>query len=142
MMSKMGCSCGSELRTGSSTPDVEARIRKSAALKIRARPSLSSTFGPTITVPIGTVGPRSICSLADLGRPDGRPVWLSCAAPLQSQSANRHPALRLVVFHTLLRGGRPPDCRRVMRPSHKLNESSLQSNGQTAYTIRYTRNLV
>src|SRR6266851_2168320 len=136
MMSKMDCSCGSELRTGSSTPDAEARMRKPAALKIRARPSLSSALGPTRTVPIG---PRFIVALADLGRPDGRPVWLSCPAPFISISETPPRAPISCVFRIFAQRWSPSRTRRPHHaPATKLNESPLQSNDQSDYPFRYT----
>src|SRR5882724_6859115 len=129
MMSKMGCACGSELRTGSSTPDAEARIRKSAALKIRARPSLSSTFGPTRTVPIGMVGPRSIAALADLGRPR-RPARVTFLplSPFNLNQRNATPALRIVVFtYFLSEVADLLDRRPRHAPVTKLDESRTQS---------------
>src|SRR6185369_10748122 len=92
---------------GPSMSDAEARMRKPAALKIRASPSLSNAFGPTRTV---AVVPRFMVVLADLGRPDYPPVLLS--RPLQ-RNATHAPISRFSPSRTRL----------TMRPRQRKMEA-------------------
>src|SRR4029453_17226866 len=92
---------------GPSMSDAEARMRKPAALKIRASPSLSNAFGPTRTV---AVVPRFMVVLADLGRPAYPPVF----PPPPLQENPPHPPITQFP---------PPRPRLTMRPRQRKMEA-------------------
>src|SRR6516162_8884995 len=78
-------------------------MRKPAAAKIRLRPSLNRTLGPTRTAPFSGLprGPRSAVALADLRRIDARAARRSCPAPC-SRSSRRDSLLLRGAGETVL----------------------------------------